>query len=646
MTNTDTEKQFEKRNLELVQDIAAKQLDALKVAVSKDHGDILNERQAMRDEVTHSRPSNLWAADDFESLVELSQFATQVSQSITSYENKLKEIGQLERLIQSPYFARIDFLFDGEDKAERVYIGRKSLTDENLYKYIYDWRSPIASMFYRFGTGAAFYEAPTGRISGDILLKRQYEIKNGAMEYFFDADVQVFDEFLRKMLSQNASPQMKGIVETIMHDQDAVIRNLESELLMLQGVAGSGKTSIALHRIAYLMYQGLNSKLNSRDIVIISPNTVFERYISNVLPELGEENIMSLTIDDILELLDGIGKIQTKNQLFESVLAGSQWSPIIKNSLEFKTSPLFLDILNRMDLKFGQDCKYIIGEYKKLFDDKAYFDRLAEGIDMPGNIDEIINFSKDNLNARILNYDDAAAVMYLFLKYNDYSEYRHIKHLVIDEAQDYYPLHFEILRMVFPNARYTILADVDQTIGKHECSGFFDMVNATFRKNKSSFVTMEKSFRCAYEIIEFSSRFTDAEIQSFGRHTGAPCIHQRMDENDFEPLLNEIRSCRDNGYQSISIICKTAKDSLRLFEKIKGKTEVALLNDRPNVELSGTMILPIYLAKGLEFDATLIWDADADHYNTGDDRKLLYIACTRALHRLSLFYCGTLSPLV
>ena len=194
-------------------------------------------------------------------------------------------------MIKSPYFARIDFKFDDEDEFEKIYIGRSSLR-KNSYQemYVYDWRSPIASVFYRFMTGEAFYDAPCGRVTGELNLKRQYEIKNGTLEYFFDSDVQIVDEFLRQLLSQNTTAKMKAIVETIQHEQDVVIRDMENDLLMVQGVAGSGKTSIALHRAAYLMYQGLQTKLSANNIMIISPNSIFEQYISNVLPEL--EKIM------------------------------------------------------------------------------------------------------------------------------------------------------------------------------------------------------------------------------------------------------------------------------------------------------------------------------------------------------------------
>ena len=193
----------------------------------------------------------------------------------------------------------------------------------------------------------SFYDAPCGRVTGELNLKRQYEIKNGTLEYFFDSDVQIVDEFLRQLLSQNTTAKMKAIVETIQHEQDVVIRDMENDLLMVQGVAGSGKTSIALHRAAYLMYQGLQTKLSANNIMIISPNSIFEQYISNVLPELGEDNVISSVFEDILsELLNG-RKIQSRNDFLENLIVNSKYKEISRNSIEFKTSSFFREILDQ-----------------------------------------------------------------------------------------------------------------------------------------------------------------------------------------------------------------------------------------------------------------------------------------------------------
>ncbi|MDK2961937.1 MAG: ATP-dependent helicase UvrD/PcrA, partial [Eubacteriaceae bacterium] len=220
-------------------------------------------------------------------------------------ENTAHNIGNL--------FARIDFQFSDQDHADTFYLGQSSLKDEDTYKmYVFDWRSPIASVFYRFSPGPAHYDAPVGRVEGELSLKRQYEIKDGKLSYFFDADVQVLDDFLRNLLSQNTASKMKTIIRSIQKEQDVAIRDLTSSVLIIQGVAGSGKTSIALHRAAYLMYQGLTHKLHARNILIISPNKVFEHYISSVIPDLDEENVVTSVFDEILSLILDKKKIEPK----------------------------------------------------------------------------------------------------------------------------------------------------------------------------------------------------------------------------------------------------------------------------------------------------------------------------------------------
>lgn len=291
---------FENNRLNQTISIAEEQLSSLRKNSEKVREEILEAKKQLREETNHSL-SNLWVKDNFYDLIEIGQYAKPISHKISEYEVEAAKIIALEKLLNSPYFARIDFKFQDEDEYENIYIGRSSLIDDDSSEiYVYDWRSPISSIFYRFGIGEAFYEAPSGKITGEVNLKRQYEINKGKLEYFFDADIQIIDEFLRKMLSQNTSSKMKTIVETIQKDQDMIIRNMEMDLMMVQGVAGSGKTSVALHRAAYLMYQGLSDKLSSNNILIISPNTLFEQYISNVLPELGEKNVNSKTFEVVL----------------------------------------------------------------------------------------------------------------------------------------------------------------------------------------------------------------------------------------------------------------------------------------------------------------------------------------------------------
>lgn len=721
MENNRTELEFEKSRLEQTIALAKEQLDQARERNVENKSAIISAKKELRENTSHSI-ANLWSSEGFEALAALNQYANPITDKIADYEAVENKILLLEKMIQSPYFARIDFKFEDEDTFENIYIGRTSLKkDETNEFFIYDWRSPIASVFYRFVLGQVFYDAPGGRITGEVNLKRQYEISKGELEYYFDADVQIVDEFLRKLLSQNTSPKMKTIVETIQREQDIVIRDMENDLMMVQGVAGSGKTSIALHRAAYLMYQGLSSKLAADNILIISPNSLFEQYISNVLPELGEEHVVSVVFEDIIASVVKNEQVQSRNQFLENLISNTQYRDIIKSSMEFKTSRQFLEILDRFlddlphkwmnfeDICYDGECIIsgemikekvlsginetplgirlkLIGEYileliseskktrlrksekilmneemlkfmeldikdvyRKLFHDKEYFYSLAKDIELPSSMDQILTYTQENLETNMLYYDDATVLTYLNLKIYGINKYKAIKQVVIDEAQDYYPLHFKIFHMLFSKAKFTILGDINQTLEKREDLSLYQQIRKIFNKKKSSLVTMDKSFRCTNEILNYGLRFLDqsTEIKSFNRKGDEPEIYTAKDQISYHNMIvSEVKSCLKMGYQSIGLICKTEKKALFLYESLKDKADVQLIKSESITDLQGVFIIPVYMSKGLEFDAVLICDADAETYYSQDDKKLLYIACTRALHRLNLFCMGEASPLL
>lgn len=720
MGNNQTEKAFEEKRLAQTISLAEEQLKQAKEAADKKKSEIIEAKKDVRENTEHGITS-LYTSDGFEALVELSQYINPVTDKIIDYEEEEHKILLLEKMIKSPYFARIDFKFDDEDEFEKIYIGRSSLR-KNSYQemYVYDWRSPIASVFYRFMTGEAFYDAPCGRVTGELNLKRQYEIKNGTLEYFFDSDVQIVDEFLRQLLSQNTTAKMKAIVETIQHEQDVVIRDMENDLLMVQGVAGSGKTSIALHRAAYLMYQGLQTKLSANNIMIISPNSIFEQYISNVLPELGEDNVISSVFEDILsELLNG-RKIQSRNDFLENLIVNSKYKEISRNSIEFKTSSFFREILDQflidiprqwiefedvyyegkcvvsgqilkdkilgrpetpLGIKLEQLEDYILEQifgtgkgrghkeeknlikqeiqkfikidivelYKILFSNEAYFYSLLQNSNPSQNIKNIWKYTKENLEADSLYYDDAIAIAYLYLKIYGTNKYKNIKQVVIDEAQDYYPLQYEIFNLVFSNAKFTILGDMKQTLAKKEDISFYEQIQKILNKKKSSLIMLDKSFRCTNEILNFSLKFIEqsSQIKSLNRNGDSPKVYIADNSEIFiDEIVKEIKLCQEKGFQSICLICKTEKNSTYLFNKIKHKLDIQLIKNGSASDLQGVFILPVYMSKGLEFDTVLICDADSQNYHDEDDKNLLYVACTRALHKLSLFCENEVSPLI
>lgn len=752
-----SESAYEENRLKQTLDLAEKQLRAVKEAAERVRSEIMEAKEEMREDATHGIIS-LSSTEDFEAIVELSQYQNSVTSRVADYEGKEHQIRLLENMMRSPYFARIDFAFDGENEAEKIYIGRTSLKKENAQEMaVYDWRSPVASVFYRFMTGKAFYDAPCGRITGEVTKKRQYEIKNGMLEYFFDADVEIVDEFLRQLLSQNATAKMKAVAETIQREQDVVIRDMENDLLMVQGVAGSGKTSIALHRAAYLMYQGLQNKLAANNILIVSPNAAFEQYISGVLPELGEEHVESMVFDELLRTVIKEKKIQPRNEFLENLLCRPGNAEIMKKSIRFKTSEQFRRVLNRfvseipkrwmklddvfyegkriaaagvlkqklseaaaresgrepvrLGVRLEQleayvlECAFGSGKqrgiraeksavrqevrsmlkldipalYGRLFEEEDYFwnllkeeeaeqrnesedeskgEKAADGEARElseQELQEIRAYTLKNLASGRLAYDDAIAVAYLYLKIYGAEGYRNIRQVVIDEAQDYYPLQYRIFGLLFPNAKFTVLGDLHQTIEKREEFSFYERTAGILNQKTSSLITLHKSFRCTNEILKFSLRFLPegeaagehSEIESFNR-SGDEVTVMTADSTGTltERIAEEVAICRRRGFGSIGLLCRTEANAAGLHQKLKSMTDIRLVRGGSMPELQGAFLIPVYMAKGLEFDAVILCDADNLNYCDDDDKSLLYVACTRALHRLSVFGEKEISPLI
>ncbi|MDA8228526.1 MAG: AAA family ATPase [Desulfitobacterium hafniense] len=686
---------------------------------------------------------------DFERLTELSQFLSGVSDEALNFSISSDRIKKYKQLIDSPYFGRFDFREEALNVKEEIYIGRYTVMDKKTRDvYVYDWRSPIASIYYRYELGEAGYDSPNGRITGEVLLKRQYKIKNSRLEYFFDCNVLITDEILHEILGRNSSPHMKNIVETIQKEQDMIIRDTENEVLIVQGVAGSGKTSIALHRIAFLLYEGLYLGLRSNNIMILSPNDVFIHYISSVLPELGEENVVQKTFDDIaLLLLEGRFHPETRASQLERII-GSQdrtESKLRRKSIEFKGSREFRQILDRYltyyaqnmipfkDVSFNgilletkQDLKnrfldnevgipmskqlkriekmlfekvhplqkkrlkeleQIVAEmegheleikpysrllalkeakdfreeleqftvvdfwemYNILFSEPELLIKLAEGIDLPNNIEEIITTTKHELENGRLSFEDCTPLLYLKLKVEGSRIFSDIKHLVIDEAQDYYPLQYEILKLLFKDANYTILGDINQTIEKNADSSLYEVISKILDKRKTVKLTLPKGYRSTYEINSFNQHLLGIvqEESSFERHGLEPKIEQKNSAQAMDQaIIHDILSYTEQGYETVAVICKTLEEAENVYTRLKNLIKIELIRPDAWKLEKGALVIPAYLAKGLEFDVVLVYGADKEKYSSDSDRKLLYIACTRALHQLAIYYTGEKSPIL
>ncbi len=684
-------------------------------------------------------------ANDRDKQAETAQYLSGLQTQMATYRVYADRLKKLNLLNDSPYFGRIDFA-EGRQRAESYYIGRASLRDPLTYQMqVCDWRSPLASMFYRSVPGRASFMAPDGEISGSLLLKRQYEISGGALNYFFDTDFHIKDGVLKKLLSQKASAWLKAIVESLQEAQDRLIRQ-KSRVLLIQGAAGSGKTSLAMHRAAYLMYQDFQDSLSANEILIISPNHIFGQYISRVLPELGEENIVSLTFDDIASA--GSGKdapanrdirsydrllsepkrrdflilqdirafkqsasfaalltrladyyerrmlklpdvyyhgeyIATRQELKEDILRDRHILPLAKRLeqtrrrlsekihtrkkermpalrmfvSEYPDHQLEIPSFARLlSMKRGAYLNRILnnlpiidiyGLYQKLWGRELFY-YLAGDLDLPENIEDIRRVCERIANART-GADDILGLIWLRLILEGTVEHHQIRQVIVDEAQDYGPLHFMLLRKWFPKASYTVLGDIQQCMLQSRDLAHYQAIAQALGEPESTASILKASFRSTWEISSFYQGFLNSPdlLEPFERH-GQPVeiLGAQSDPEAVNLLFETINRFRSDGIGSIAVICKTMAQAISLYSMIKGKSSLRLVRDNAPGDLSRSLIVPLYLAKGLEFDGVILWDVSKENYNWPEHKRFLYLASSRALHRLALIYTGDLSPLV
>ncbi|GAA4378751.1 HelD family protein [Hymenobacter koreensis] len=598
---------------------------------------------------------------------------------------------KLLKLAQSPYFGRIDFTTPGQQTAP-VYIGVHSYSDERQRQnLIYDWRAPISSLFYDFELGEASYPTPSGTIQGLIELKRQYKIRDGRLEFMLDSDVNIHDDVLQQELAKSSDDKMKTIVATIQRDQNAVIRNEEATVMVIQGVAGSGKTSIALHRIAFLLYR-FRETIAAKNILIISPNKVFADYISNVLPELGEEHIPEMGMEELAaDLLDTRFTFQT---FFEQVSALLEaHNPAFIERIHFKSSFEFLSQLNQYllhientylnvtELRVGRTVvpaaliqqKFrtyhrvpLLKRFGLVANDVRAYVRDAAGRKLTGQDKATIGdgisrmFKLQNLpdlyrdfyrwlgrpellklDHRLhLEYADVFPLIYLRLRLEGITAYEQVKHLLVDEMQDYTPVQYAVLSRLF-SCRKTILGDVSQTVNPYSASSA-ETIERVFPQ--ADVVKLFRSYRSTIEITAFAQHITpNPHIIPLERHGPEPELVPCAGKNEeWETIRQRIKAFQGAGNHSLGIICKTLRQAEEAYQVLQAPG-VHLLTDESTSFKEGVLITTAHLAKGLEFDAVIVPFASARNYKTEVDKGMLYIACTRAMHQLTLTYAGELT---
>ncbi|MEO4831528.1 3'-5' exonuclease [Bacteroides uniformis] len=607
-------------------------------------------------------------------------------------ESVINKHKRLTKILAIPYFGRIDFLEKKENsKVMPIYIGIHTFYDpESRATLIHDWRAPVSSMFYDHELGEAGYRSPSGEIKGVISLKRQYRIRGGKMEFMIESALTVHDDILQKELSSNADDKMKNIVATIQREQNRIIRNEDIRTLIIQGVAGSGKTSIALHRIAYLLYTFRDS-ISSKDILIISPNKVFSDYISNVLPELGEETVPETSMEQILSgVLEHKYKYQTYFGLVNELLEKPSSSLI--DRIAYKASFGFISELDKFILHIentyfkAADVKltkyitipapFIEEQYLRFnrYPIRRRFDAMADYmLDMlkiqytftvtttgrnllkkeirlmfAGNNDIQVykDFFKWTNNpgmfkmrkGHTLEYSDLAPLAYLHLALegNGNQPFR-VKHLLIDEMQDYSPIQYKVIQKLFP-CRKTVLGDAGQSVNPYGSS-----TAETIQKSLTASEIMKlcKSYRSTFEITDFAQKIhPNAELEPVARHGEKPQILQFGSAvEELSGIMGLISTYRKSGYKSLGIICKTEQQARKMADMLKSyANDISFLSSQSSAFVQGIVITSAHMAKGLEFDEVIIPQTDERNYRSEIDKSMLYVAVTRAMHRLTLTF--------
>lgn len=685
-------------------------------------------------------------------------------------ESMAQKIKDLAKSHSKPYFARVDFKENSNNKFHRLYIGKISLYNEKVQDFIVlDWRAPISNLYYEGRLGKASYNCPEGEINGEIQLKRQYTIENSQLQEIYDIDITTNDDFLQACLGSSKDNRLKDIVSTIQAEQNRVIRADMWKPLIVQGAAGGGKTTIALHRIAYLLY-AYEKSFSPKNFMIVAPNRFFLSYISEVLPELGVENVKQTTFEDFaMEIIskklkikenyeklslfvnnteDNSTKISNikkvsefKSSIIFKNLVEAYTSEIEKNFIpkenfsvdtftlltyeelnylflhEYKTLPfmkrineikkhlvnnlkyqkpsilkfvqdkydrkidklrdsmkdsterrkLIIDIADKRDSlieKIKKESKTLISNYLSkikpltaleyynlLINDEALFYELGKKLTDKETLNSTRIYSKDILHKDLVEIEDLAPIMYIKYLIYGLEDNLAIRHMIIDEAQDYSLFQLYVLKKVINTSSFTILGDLCQGIYSFRgIQSWNDVSKYVFGDVDSSFLTLEQSYRTTIEIME-SANSVIKYLKNNNLPSAKPVIRHGdkvivIEKNTFEEIaldiIDKIDRLKEYGYKSAAIICKTFEECKKIKTLIKNsKIPSNLISGNEKEFKGGVVVVPSYLVKGLEFDMVILANASANEYKEDElDIKLLYIAMTRPLHKLFIYSLG------
>lgn len=668
----------------------------------------IEKRKKLIDKILQNRKGNVEEyKDDEDKIIEYFDHDKFIDEeAFNTYDRRLKQYLILE---SSPYFGKVDFMEEAYGDKESIYIGRFGMTPENSYEpVIIDWRAPVASLFYTEGLGKASYTASNENIQVDIKLKRQFIIKNEKLAGMFDSDIDIKDEVLKMVLSKNSGQKLKDIIMTIQAEQDKLIRQPKEKTIVIDGIAGSGKTTVALHRAAYLLYN-YRENLKNR-MLIIGPNSIFMDYISNVLPSLGEIGVKQMTfrelamsilnIDDVMSLKDYMELTVNKDQDFI-------------DDILYKTSDKYIEFLDKVinylnegfykivDFEFKE--RIIVTEkeisqlfnvyyahmplirrikkikrilYSKLKDardeefrriEKEYKEKLSrmtpdqleadanqmiyrrklmireliqqvmkakKSLDWLSNIDYIDSYNRINKNKQLTEHD-LAPILYLKTKLEGYKLKEEYKHIIIDEAQDYSKLQLMLIKELTGCNAFTIVGDSNQRIVPVEKSIAMKELKDIFKGLNIEEFGLNRSYRSTKQIMNFAGRFTEKKTEVSLIRDGKEVTEMEFSSNTdlVSEIINSLNNFKEEGYESIGIVCKSIEETEELGKMIKRDYKVTIIDNEDIILSEGISVLPYYYAKGLEFDAVIIIDDKQKKVSN----EIMYVMATRALHELKLF---------
>ena len=601
---------------------------------------------------------------------ELAEINLQIENFEQQNNNIQKLVSRLTKQKKNPYFGRFDFKTADDDQARQYYIGLGFLQDSENKNLVYDWRSDICSLYYEDKLGKNSYTCPDGKIDGDVSLKRQYKIEDGKLNYYIDSNMVIDDDILMEQLSKNASSKMHEIASTIQKEQNILIRNEKFENTIVQGVAGSGKTSIAMHRVSYLLFK-YRKQLKSEDILVLSPSELFADYIDEVLPALGEEKTFTTTFSNMAKRLLGLD-FETRETMLERVIGKQQQADFeniaIKSSFEFLED--LQNFLNNDICKLFVPKTMTFGDVVITKDELAdlFFNRmktlpiykridvLAENIADRFKIEQskhedLVKRAKKLLYNKLIT-TDLIKIYNLFLQSVDLEEVDKIgaydvapillikenlfslkdnfdaKYVIIDEMQDYTPCHFYLFDKIWHCAKL-YLGDIYQSIDKTLSA---DYLKQLAKQTKSKLKYLNKSYRSTLQISLFAQKILGKHIANNVNRNGdeVECHKVKDCAKDIEKILEQL----SDKSQSVAIICKTI-DEIKLLQKQSSiLKKFKVLNEAGSLTKAKNVITTPAKAKGVEFDCVIVPFANDTNYHNELDKNLLYVSATRALHKL------------